>query len=221
MSVCFILLACPQPSFLVPRGAWFWVRHSCGHWQSPLCFVERDTNLGIHTRRTEQMPLCLVIDGPIIIMLSYAWLYNEIQSHAHLTFTFCPLGISFDKPNTDLPSKPLPNIFFHLFLVHLLPLNFNGIYLGWPCVLPVELTTFFSVIFCPRVTRVPEPESSFLLMKTLAIIQLITDSHRTIDCSEGFDRQCEDTVEESAHLDWGNTVRVCWYMKGKKQLAVS
>ena len=167
------------------------------------------------------MPLCLVIDGPIIIMLSRVWLHSEIQSHTHLKFTFCPLGISFDKPNTDLPSKPLPNIFFHLFLVHLLPLNFNGIYLGWLCVLPVELTTFISVIYCPRVTRVPETESLFLLMKTLAIIQLITDSHRMIDCSEGFDIQCEDTVEESAHLDWGNTIRVWWYIKGKRWLSVS
>lgn len=157
------------------------------------------------------MPLCLVSDGPIIIMLSHVWLHNGIQSHAHAKFTFCPLGKSFDKPNTDLPSKPLPNIFFHLFLVRLLPVNFNGIYLGWPCVLPAELNTFLWIIFCPRVTRVPETESSLLLMKTLAIIQLITDSHRTIDCSEGFDIQCEDAVEESAYLDWENTVRVWWY----------
>lgn len=75
-------------------------------------------------------------------------------------------------------------------------------------VLPIELTTFLSGIFRPIVTRIPERESSFLLMKTLAIIQLITDSHSTIDCREGFDRQCEETVEESAHLDWENTVRI-------------
>lgn len=78
----------------------------------------------------------------------------------------------------DLPPKPLPNIFLHLLLTR----NFNDIYLTWPCILPVVLTTFLLVILSVlRVRRVPEAESSLFWMKMLAISQLrLTQNDRLL-----------------------------------------